>query len=70
MKKIMRSKDIHIEIPGGKILSLVKNFSQVSEGSCGALIGSSRLLEIVAQNESASRLLGLVGGEVIHLHML
>jgi len=70
MKKIMRSKDINIEIPGGKTLSMVENFSHVAEGSCGALIGSSRLIEIVAHNESASQLLGLVGGEVIHLHML
>ena len=70
MKKIMRSRDINIEIPGGNTLPVVENFSQVSQGSCGALIGSSRLFEIVAHNDSASRLLGLVGGEFIHINIL
>jgi len=70
MKNIIRSKDIKIELPGGNKLSVVDNFSQVPPGSCGAIIGSGRLIEIVAHNESASRLLGLVGGEEIHLNML
>ena len=65
----MRSNYINIEVSEGKILPLVENFSQLTQGSCGALIGSSRLIEIVANNESASRLLGLVRGEVIHLRM-
>ena len=65
----MRSNFINIEVSEGKILPLVENFSQLTQGSCGALIGSSRLIEIVANNESASRLLGLVRGEVIHLRM-
>jgi len=70
MKNITMSKDIKIELPGGNILSVVENFSQVPPGSCRAIIGSSSLIEIVAHDESASRLLGLVGGEEIHLNML
>lgn len=58
-----------VELPDGSQLSVVNNFSQVPHGLCRAVVGSNRLLEIVANQESASNILSLKGGEIVQLKM-
>ena len=66
---ILNPKKLRIELPDGNSLSLVENFIQVPQGSCNALVGSSQLLEIVANQDNASRMLNLFGGEMIQIKM-
>jgi S-adenosylmethionine hydrolase len=49
-------------------LSLVTTFADIPPGSCAALIGSSGLLEIAANQESAADLLRLSRGDQITLN--
>jgi S-adenosylmethionine hydrolase len=63
----INSKLINIELPDGNLLPLVDNFAQIPRGDCGVLVGSSRLLEIVANQDNASRILNLKWGEIIRL---
>jgi S-adenosylmethionine hydrolase len=65
----LNPKDQKVELPDGNFLPWVDNFVQVPQGACGTLVGSSRLLEIVANQDSASRMLNLVGGEIIQIRM-
>ena len=48
-------------------LSMISTFSDIPPGSCAGLIGSSGLLEIVANQSSAADLLGLGKGDRITL---
>jgi len=47
---------------------LVSTFAETPVGQCAGLIGSTGLLEIVANLESAADLLGLRRGEEVSLH--
>lgn len=58
---------LNVELPDGNLLPLVSNFDQIPKGACGSLVGSSRLLEIVANQDSASRILNLIGDEIIQI---
>jgi S-adenosyl-L-methionine hydrolase (adenosine-forming) len=59
--------DLHIVLPGGQELILVKTFQDAPEGGCAALVGSTGLLEIVANRRSAAELLKLDRGSRILL---
>ncbi len=56
-----------VRLPDGRKLPLVRTFGQLAEGECGALVGSSGLLEIVANRASAREILGLGRGDRITL---
>jgi S-adenosylmethionine hydrolase len=58
---------LNIELPDGNHLSLVDNFTQIPKGAFAALVGSSRLIEIVANQDDASKILSLKGGEIIQI---
>lgn len=54
-------------LPNGHQLSWVTTFGDISEGECGLLVGSSGLLEIAANRESAADMLGLSLGDRVTL---
>ena len=56
-----------VELPNGVKLPWVKTFGEIPPGECAALIGSSGLMEIVANRQSAAEMLELSGGETIRL---
>lgn len=56
-----------LHLPNHKKLSLVRTFADVPEGECSGLLGSSGLIEIVANQKSASDILGLERGTKIEL---
>jgi len=69
-------KDLSISFPlnpkihhdqADKPLPMVSTFSDIPPGSCAGLIGSSGLLEIIANQSSAADLLGLGKGDRITL---
>lgn len=55
----------HLALPDGTQLPLVNTFSDIPAGACATLIGSSGLLEIVANHQRAAKLLNLPGGTTI-----
>lgn len=59
-----------LQLPDGTLLPLARTFGEISPGSCAALIGSTGLLEIVANRQSAADLLGLRAGEPIEWNVL
>ena len=59
--------DMIIELPNGTILPWAHTFAELSGDNCGFLLGSSGLLEIVANRKPASDLLGLNAGQTIIL---
>jgi len=62
--------DIHhirVLLPNKSELPIVHTFGELDFGSCGCLIGSSGMLEIVANQSRASQLLGLKRGDMIIL---
>jgi S-adenosyl-L-methionine hydrolase (adenosine-forming) len=62
--------NLQLRLPSGSTLPWVDSFTDVPFGECAALLGSSGLLEIVAQRQSAEKILGLKGGETIILEYL
>lgn len=58
----------HVELPDGDQIAWVKTFGQIPPGQCAALVGSSGLIEIVANRQSAAEMLELSGGESIKLY--
>lgn len=56
-----------VRLPDGKVLPLVRTFSEVPDGEVAALIGSSGMVEIVANRHSAADILGLKPGTPITL---
>ncbi len=56
-----------LALPGGRLLSWVKTFAEIPPDECAVLIGSSGLLEIVANRQSAANLLNLHPDEPITL---
>lgn len=56
-----------LHLPNGKTLPLVDTFAHIPPGECAALVGSTGLLEIAANGQSAAALLGLKRGAVVEL---
>jgi S-adenosylmethionine hydrolase len=63
----VRLESASLQLPGGEIIPWAKTFAEVQTGSCAFLLGSSGLLEIVANRQSAAKLLNLTGGETVTL---
>ena len=59
--------DLQMELPDGSQLAWVKTFAEVPPGKCAAILGSSGLLEIVANRQSAANLLNLRPDELVTL---
>ncbi len=57
----------HIELQDGKLLPWAKTFADIPPGDCAVLLGSSGLLEIVANRQSAANLLNLRSDEPVTL---
>ena len=62
-----RSSDIRLELPSGKQLILAKTFAEIPPSECAVILGSSGLLEIVANRQSAANLLNLQPDEPLTL---
>lgn len=56
-----------IELPNGTKLPWVQTFGDIPPNECAALVGSSGLIEIAANRRSATEMLELAGGEIIHM---
>jgi hypothetical protein len=54
-------------LPDGRHLDWVSTFAELDPGKCGMLVGSTGLIEIIANQTSAADLLGLNPGEIITL---
>ena len=65
---IAKPETIKLELQNGKSLSRVKTFAEIPAGECAVLIGSSGLLEIAANRQSAANLLNLEPGDPLTLH--
>jgi hypothetical protein len=64
---IIQSEDASIKLPDGRLLSWVNTFAEISPGKCGAVVGSTGLLEIAAFNRSAQEMIKLSMGDPITL---
>jgi S-adenosylmethionine hydrolase len=62
-----RSVDHRLFLPNGDSLDWVSTFAGVPANGCAFLVGSSGLLEIVANRESAAQLLGMQRGDQVTL---
>ena len=56
-----------IQLLNGRKLPWVNTFAEIPSGTCAALIGSSGLMEIAANRNSAAEILGLSEGELLTL---
>ena len=56
-----------MKLADGRILSWVDTFADLQDGECGILVGSSGLLEISANQNSAADLLNIPSGEHVTL---
>jgi S-adenosylmethionine hydrolase len=66
-KAALKSQNIRLELPDGRLLPWVNTFAAIAPGDCAVLIGSSGLLEIAANRASAFDLLGLSRGDRVQL---
>lgn len=57
-----------VQLPDGEQLPIANTFGDIPSNTCAALIGSSGLIEIAANRQSAAELLSLSTGENITLH--
>ena len=64
---IAKPETSKLELQSGKSLSWVKTFAEIPADDCAVLIGSSGLLEIAANRQSAANLLNLVENEPVFL---
>lgn len=64
---IVGRKSSSMILPNGSQLSWMTTFADISEDECGLLVGSSGLLEIAANRESAADVLGLSLGDRVTL---
>jgi S-adenosylmethionine hydrolase len=60
-------EDSVLELPDGTILKWSDTFARVPPGSCAFLVGSSELIEIVSNQQSAGEILELKRGDPIAL---
>ncbi|UCD41202.1 MAG: SAM-dependent chlorinase/fluorinase [Chloroflexota bacterium] len=58
----------HLSLPEGKTLVWVDTFADLPDNDCGFLVGSSGLIEIVANRNNAGKLLKLNSGAQITLN--
>ncbi len=58
-----------VVLPDGRRVPLVRTFADVPEGQVAALVGSTGLVEIVANRASAAALTGWQGGEAVALQV-
>ena len=61
-------QNARLSLPSGNELSWSQTFAEIPSNCCGVIIGSTGLLEIVANRQSAANLLNLGSGEIITLH--
>ncbi len=64
---LIQLKDLQLELPDGQLLPWAKTFADIPPGECAVLLGSSGLLEIVANRQSAANLLNLHSDEPVAL---
>jgi S-adenosyl-L-methionine hydrolase (adenosine-forming) len=62
-----KPETIKLELPSGRQLTWAKTFAEIPPGECAVILGSSELLEIVANRQSAANLLNLQPGEFVTL---
>lgn len=58
---------MEIILPNGERLDLVSTFGDIQPGDCAALVGSTGLIELVSNRESAADLLSLKRGDTVTL---
>lgn len=66
--KVISKDQSTLSLPGGKTLLLVDTFSDLRDGECGFLVGSSGLIEIVANQNNAGELLNIITGAQLTLN--
>jgi len=59
--------DLQLELMDGRQLSWAKTFADIAPGECAVILGSSGLLEIVSNRQSAANLLNLHSGKFVTL---
>jgi S-adenosyl-L-methionine hydrolase (adenosine-forming) len=60
-------RETRLQLKDGRVIPWVNTFTEVPENRCAFLVGSSGLIEIVANRRSAAEMLGYDGGEMITL---
>jgi S-adenosylmethionine hydrolase len=60
-------QDTYLKLANGKTLSWANTFAEIPQGKCAIILGSSGLLEIVANRQSAANLLNLQPDEPVTL---
>ncbi|MCJ7703386.1 MAG: SAM-dependent chlorinase/fluorinase, partial [Anaerolineales bacterium] len=60
-------KNAHLSIPGRCPLPWAATFAAIPEGDCAMIVGSSGLLEIAANRQSAAKMLNLKTGDPLTL---
>ncbi|MGD2159389.1 MAG: SAM-dependent chlorinase/fluorinase [Anaerolineales bacterium] len=61
------ARNSQLVLPDKRVLPLVTTFADLPNGKCGVLIGSSGLLEIVANRQRAVDILGIQPGQTVTL---
>ncbi len=61
---------VGVGLPDGREVPVVPTFAALASGEIGALVGSTGLLEIVANRASAAEITGWQGGEPVELHIV
>jgi S-adenosylmethionine hydrolase len=64
---LLDPKTMELVLPDGKSLSWAKTFGNIPESDCKVILGSSGLLEIVANRQSAANLLNLQPDQTVTL---
>lgn len=65
----IEASDLQVILPGGETLSLINTFADVNKKSCAAIVGSTGLIEIVSNQDSAAEILGLKRGERLRIRL-
>jgi len=60
-------ESLQVQLPDGITIPLVKTFDDLEGEECGALVGSTGLIEVVANQQSAADLLELHPGDPVQL---
>jgi S-adenosylmethionine hydrolase len=64
---VVNSQDAYMKLADGRQLPWVNTFAEISPEGCAIQVGSSGLLEIVANRQSAANILDMQGGEIVTL---
>ncbi|MBC8509038.1 MAG: SAM-dependent chlorinase/fluorinase [Anaerolineales bacterium] len=65
--QILNASNTSVKLPNGRELPWVNTFGEIPKNECAVLVGSSGLIEIVANRQNAAEMLELSGGECIVL---